>query len=157
MAYVVRRPNGSWEIREAVATPKGPRSRTLASFRRLGPGVVDKAVRRASRPTSHEDIHAALREAGAVSSAADEAARVLLAEVAAGRPPSPGLRRLVSGMLSDPPAHDPPGAEAAEWFGKSDGERGDALRDLLDFVDALPPRPAPPLAFPPLAHPAAHG
>ena len=92
-----------------------------------------------------------------MSSAADDAARALLAEVAAGRLPSPGLRRLVAGMLSDPPAHDPPGAEAAEWFGKSDADHGDALRDLLDFVDALPARPAPPLSFPSLNRRAAHG
>ena len=150
MAYVVRRPNGSWEVRESVSTPKGPRSRTLASFRRFTPAVVSRAVRAAQRPTTSDAVYAALEEAGAVSSAADEAARALLAEVAAGRPPSPGLRRLLTDMLSDPPAHDPPGADAAEWFGRSDAERGAALRDLLDFVDALPRRPRPPLSFPPV-------
>jgi hypothetical protein len=151
MAYVVRRPNGSWEIRESLSTPKGPRSRTLASFRRYSPAVVTRAVRAARRPTSSHEVFTALEQAGAVASTADEAARALLAETAAGRPPSPGLRRLLVGMLSEPPAHDPPGADAAEWFGRSDTERGEALRDLLDFVDALPPRPAPPLAFPPLS------
>lgn len=157
MAYVVRRPNGSWEIRESVSTPKGPRSRTLAGFRRYTPGVVSRAVRAAQRPTDADELYAALQEAGAVSSAADEAARALLAEAAAGRLPSPGLRKLVVGLLSEPPAHDPPGADAAEWFGRSDTERGEALRDLLDFVDALPPRPVPPLSFPPLgAHQAPH-
>jgi len=152
MAYVVRRPNGSWEIREAVSTPKGPRSRTLATFRRYTPGVVGRAVRAAQRPTSADEMYAALQDAGAVSSAADEAARALLAEVAAGRPPSPGLRRLVVGMLGEPPAHDLAAADAAEWFGVSDQRRGDTLRDLLRFVDALPPRPRPTLGFPPLGH-----
>lgn len=151
MAYVVRRPNGAWEIRESVATPKGPRSRTLASFRRLGPGVVDKAVRRASRPTSADEVQAALEEAGAVASVADEAARALLAEVAAGRPPSPGLRRLVVGMLGDPPTHDLPGEGAGEWLAATEQQRGAAVRDLMRLTDRLPHRPPGPLAFPPLA------
>jgi hypothetical protein len=150
MAYVVRRPKGRWEIRESVATDKGPRSRTLASFRRFTPAVVSRAVRAASRPTSSAEIYEAARRAGAASSAADAAAQALLAEVARGRPPSPGLRRLVLAMLSDPPAHDPPGAEAAEWFGVPDERRGETLDDLLRFVDAVPPRPRGPLQFPPL-------
>ncbi len=154
MAYVVRRPNGSWEIRESVTTPKGPRSRTLATFRRLSPGVVDKVVRRASRPTTAEEVRSALEKAGAVASAADDAARALLAEVAAGRPPSPGLRRLVLGMLSDPPAHDQAAEDAAEWFHASSEARGATLGDLLHFVDAMPPRPRGPLAYPPLGRPA---
>lgn len=156
MAYVVRRPSGSWEIREAVSTPKGPRSRTLASFRRFTPAVVTRAVRAATRPTGSEEIYAALEQAGAVSSAADEAARALLTEISAGRSPSPGLRRLVQAMLSTSRESHQPGAEAAEWFARPDMERGDALRDLLDFVDALPPRAAPPLAFPPLSRSASH-
>jgi hypothetical protein len=157
MAYVVRRPRGGWEIRESIATERGPRSRTLASFRRLTPGVISRAVRAASRPTTPDEIHAALQHAGAFSASADAAARALLGEVAAGRGPSPGLRRLVVAMLSDPPAHDPPAADAADWFLASEEERGDALRDLLQFVDALPPRPRPPLGFPPLAHGAERG
>lgn len=151
MAYVVRRPNGSWEIRESVSTPKGPRSRTLATFRRLSPGVLDKVVRRASRPTTREDLQAALREAGAVSSAADDAARALLAEVVAGRLPSPGLRRLLVEALGDSPAHDLPGEGAAEWLTAPEARRGAAVRDLMRLTDRLPHPPARPLAFPPLA------
>lgn len=156
MAYVVRRPNGSWEIRESVATERGPRSRTLATFRRFTPPVIERALRAATRPTSATEIHQAAARAGALSTAADDAARALLAEVAAGRLPSPGLRRLVLGMLSEPPAHDPPGAEAAEWFAASDEERGEVLRDLLGLVDALPQRPRRPLSFPPLKPPQHH-
>jgi hypothetical protein len=152
MAYVVRRPNGSWEIRESVATPKGPRSRTLAGFRRYTPGVVGRAVRAAQRPTSADEVYAALQAAGAVSSTADEAARALLAEVAAGRPPSPGLRRLVVGMLGEPPAHDVPGEGAGEWLTATENSRGTAVRDLMRLTDRLPHPPPRPLAFPPLAH-----
>src|SRR5579884_209083 len=130
MAYVVRRPNGSWEIRESVTTPRGPHSHTLATFRRLSPGVVDRAVGRATRPLTRDDVREAARRGGAVSSAADDAARALLSEVAAGRLPSPGLRRLVLGMLSDPPAHDVPGEGAAEWFEASGEARGATIRDL---------------------------
>ncbi len=148
MAYVVQRPNGSWEIRESVTTPKGPRSRTLATFRRLSPGVIDKAVRRASRPTTAEEVHSALEKAGAVASVADEAARALLAEVAAGRPPSPGLRRLVLGMLSDPPAHDVPGEGIGEWLAATERQRGAAVRDLMRLTDRLPHPPRTPMAFP---------
>src|SRR5258706_14812712 len=115
MEYVVKRPGGRWEIRESVSTDRGPRARTLGSFRRFTPAVLKRAVAAATRPTSSEAILEAATRAGAVSSAADAASQALLAEVAAGRPPSPGLRRLVLTMLSEPPAHDPPGAEAAEW------------------------------------------
>jgi hypothetical protein len=151
MAYVVRRPRGSWEIRESVATERGPRSRTLASFRKYTPAVVSRAVRAASRPTTTEEVYSALERAGAVSSAADEAARALLAEVAAGRMPLPGLRRLVVGMLSDPPAHDPPGADAAEWFEATEEERGETVRDLMRLTDMMPVPPPRPLPFPPLS------
>src|SRR5438552_1625397 len=112
MAYVVRRPRGSWEIRESVATERGPRSRTLASFRKYTPAVVSRAVRAASRPTTAEDVYSALVRAGAVSSAADEAARALLAEVAAGRMPAPGLRGLLLAALAEPARHDQPGEGA---------------------------------------------
>jgi len=157
MAYVVRRPGGRWEVRESVSTDRGPRARTLATFRRFTPAVITRAVGAATRPTTPDEILEAAEHAGAVSAAADAASQALLAEVAAGRMPSPGLRRLVIGMLSDPPAHDPPGAEAAEWFGTSDEQRGQALRDLLRFVDAVPARPRPPLRFPSLRTAVRHG
>jgi hypothetical protein len=137
-------------VRESVATARGPRSRTLAGFHRLTPAVIDKAVRAASRPTSATEIHAAARRAGADSSAADAAARALLAEVANANMPSPGLRRLLTGLLSDPPVEDPIVGDAVRWLGAPQEDRARALRDLLVFVDALPPRPRRPLAFPPL-------
>jgi hypothetical protein len=151
MAYVVRRPRGAWEIRESVATPSGPRARTLASFRRLTPAVVDRAVRAASRPTSRAEIEAAARRAGATTSVADDAARTLAAELANGRMPTPGLRRLLIGLLSEPPKHDVPGGGIAEWLRAADTERGQALAEVLSIVDAMPPRTRPPaLPFPPL-------
>jgi hypothetical protein len=153
MAYVVRRPGGSWEIRESVATPKGPRSRTLASFRRFTPAVVSRAVRAAQRPTSAAQIHEAARRAGAVGSAADAAARSLLAEAAAGRRPSPGLSRLLLAALGDATEHDPPGSGAPEWMEATPEQRGNTVRDLMRLTDRMPRRGRRPLAFPPLAHP----
>ena len=48
--YAIPRRNGSWELREAVATPSGPRSRTLASFRALTPEVIEHARARSTKP-----------------------------------------------------------------------------------------------------------
>ena len=153
MAYVVRRPGGRWEVRESVATKRGPRARTLASFRRFTPAVVQRAVSAASRPLSPDQVSEAARRAGATSLAADTAARELLAEIAGGRPPSPGLRRALLDWLSDPPGNDPPGGGVAEWLEATDEERGAALVDLLGLVDAVPVlRPRPALRFPPLRH-----
>src|SRR5437899_5539492 len=148
MAYVVRRRSGSWEIRESVATERGPRSRTLAGFRRYTPAVVRRAVSKASRPTSAAEVYDALVQAGAVSAAADDAARALLAEVAAGRPPSPGLRRLVLAALAEPADHSVPGEGAAEWFTATEAARGYAVRDLMHFTDNVPLPPPRPLAYP---------
>jgi hypothetical protein len=108
-------------------------------------------VQAAQRPTTADELYAALREAGALSSAADEAARALLAEVAAGRPPSPGLRRLLLAAMSDPAQHDAPGEGAGEWLSATASARGAALRDLMRLADRLPHPPPRPLSFPPIA------
>jgi hypothetical protein len=150
MAYVVSRPGGRWEIRESVATERGPRSRTLATFRRLAPEVVDRAASRASRPTSATEIRAAARRAGATNSVADAAARTLLTEIGLGRPPSPGLRRVLAGLLADPPQEDPDLGDAILWAAASPEERARALDGLLQLVDFLPVRHVRPLSFPPL-------
>jgi hypothetical protein len=150
MAYVVRRPGNRWEIRESVATERGPRSRTLASFRRLTPEVLERAVRRASRPITTADLRDAAERAGAMSSVADAAARTLLTEIGLGRLPSPGLRRVLAGLLADSPQPDPDLGDAILWAAASPEERGRALRGLLAFVDALPQVRTRPLSFPPL-------
>ena len=157
MAYVVQRPGGRWEIREAVTTARGPRSRTLATFRRLTPEVVERAVSRASRPASAAEIRAAARRAGAETAAADAAARTLLSELVRGRGPSPGLRRALIGWLADPPDPDPPGGSVVEWLDASPEDRGAVLAELLRFVDAVPPRPRGELRYPPLKQTARRG
>jgi len=151
MAYVVKRPGGRWEVRESVSTERGPRARTLASFRRLTPAVIQRAVRRASRPVTPAQIAESAERAGATGYAADAAARAVLAELGRGRRPAAGLRRALLGLLSDPPALDTPGGGVVEWLGATDEERGAALRDLLRLTDRFPAWRRGRLQYPPLA------
>jgi hypothetical protein len=137
MAYVVARRGRGFEIRESVSTAAGPRSRTLATFRSISPGVIEQAAARATTAFDARRVWAAAVAAGARTStpAADVAARALLTELALGRPPSPGLRRHLAEALRD-------GGAAAggidEWLATSPRERGLALRDLLALADRLP-------------------
>lgn len=137
MAYVVKRPRGSWEIRESVTTRAGPRARTLATFRELTSEVVDKALARAHTDISEEEVLDAALRAGAIlaASAPDDAAARLLAQLAQGQQPSPALRRLLRKALNKDRL-----PESARWIGASLEERGKALHDLLLLADRLPAR-----------------
>src|SRR5436853_5260410 len=101
MAYVVRRRGGRFEIRESVLTPAGPRARSLAAFRILSDEVLERAVELAGKPIDRDHLVAAARRAGAPvqDTTANAAARSLVAELASGRAPAPGLRRLLIGEL----------------------------------------------------------
>lgn len=165
--YVTSRPGGTWELRESVSTPKGPRSRTLASFRTLTSETVEQARARATKPLSPEDVRHAARRAGAPVelAPADRAAGDLLRELANGREPHPILRQLlIDALQAAPPtrlgepagsrreapkalgAHERQGPESldnarasAAWLTASPAERGDALYDLLLLADQFPP------------------
>jgi hypothetical protein len=136
MAYVVARKGGRFEIREALHTASGPRSRTLAGFRVLTDQTLESAARRAQRPFDRNAVIRSGLRAGArvraVSSAADRARDRFLA----------GSRRMATALARPTPAakRNDPGA---------------ALLELLGFADTIrasqPPRPSEPLAFPPLA------
>jgi len=145
MAYVTPRKGDRWEIREAVSTEEGPRSRTLASFRELTPDVVEHARERARHPLTADELRRAARRAGAPVAlpAADEAAAILLDELAAGREPRPALARALAEALPRPRprarASDAQRA-VAPWIRASLEERGEALRDLLLLADRIPPR-----------------
>ena len=152
MAYVVNRGDRGYELRESHSSPRGPRSRTLASFRVLTDEVVARAVSRADRPLDASQVRALATAAGAPvgASVADSAARTLLQEWADGRLPSPVLRaRLMQRLKSTPyqPAAAHPGGPV-DWVGVSLADRGAALVQLLDLGDHLPRRPAGPLNFP---------
>ncbi|HMI80389.1 MAG TPA: hypothetical protein VK480_01250 [Solirubrobacterales bacterium] len=155
MAYVVATQAGRFEVRESKATEKGPRSRTLASFRELTDEVVEKVQAAAEKPPTAEELTKAALKAGAPvhGSELDEAAKRTLRGIASGDHPRPMLRRLLLDALQ---AENPPeqrsrpaglvsdaARSAGEWIGAPVEERAKALRDLLELADALPVRPRP--------------
>lgn len=143
--YATPRRHGSWELRESVSTPAGPRSRTLASFRTLTPDVVERARERSSKRVDAATVRRAARRAGAPVAAgdADRAAGELLAALARGRAPRPPLGALLADALggggAQPPAPSDSARSAGPWVAASLDERGEALRDLLLLADRLPP------------------
>ncbi|HEY7892589.1 MAG TPA: hypothetical protein VIC05_10320 [Solirubrobacteraceae bacterium] len=140
MPYFVRRPRDVWELRESLTTPKGPRGRTLATFRTLTPEAVHRAQARSSKPLAAAALRAAARRVGVPVEPprADRAAAELLAEIETGRRPRPALERALLAALRN----DPPDAAraAAAWTLATPASRGEALHDLLLLVDSLPPR-----------------
>jgi len=146
MAFVVRRKDGRWEIRESETTPKGPRARTLVSFTELTPQVLQRASAAAHRPFRPEKIIAEARRKGAVIAdpSLDSVAHSLIRRLARGdRLSTRSGRRLeqaLGGTLD---------SDVAEWIGASAEDRGRALIDLLELADAIPKSPGPkPLRFP---------
>jgi hypothetical protein len=157
MAYVVGRAGRRWEIRESVHTPAGPRARSLATFETLDDGAIDRARRAATRPIDQNQVRAAARRVGApvAEAASDAAARTLLAELAAGRAPSPALRRLlINRLVAAGPMPELSGDDGiADWAGASPADRGAALHDLLELADRLPAPRRGRLQYPRLAPP----
>jgi hypothetical protein len=156
MGFIVPTKRGTFEIRESRSTPKGPRSRTLASFHELDEEAIERACRRATKPISAEELKAAARRVGApvAQAPADRAARELLSEIGMAREPEPRLRRLLSSMLGDRPGAaivpSDPSRAVAQWMAATPRTRGKTLFDLLLLADALPhgARRGKPLSFP---------
>ena len=100
---------------------------------------------------------ASARRAGAAveDTTANRLARQLLGEIAAERPPAPGLRRLLRDNLVDRRSMADVEMDL-EWLRASDEERGRTLRDLLDLGDNFPVRRSGSLRFPSLTS-VAHG
>jgi hypothetical protein len=145
MAFVTAVRNGAFEVRESRATPEGPRSRTLASFRELDRATIEKVIERADNPPTREALlQAALRAGATVAvSPVDRAARDLLRSLARGETPRPMFRRLLLEALGGD------SMPAAEWLGVPAAERGEALEQLLLLADAVPIRRRPAtIAFP---------
>jgi hypothetical protein len=142
MAYVVPHNSGTWEIRESHATPAGPRSRTLASFRTLTPEVIERARARSARTLEPGELRRTATQAGApiAVDAPDRAAVDLLSELVCGHAPRPVLRRLLLDALHSGGREPASGAQAAAmWIAATPRERGEALHDLLLLTDRLPP------------------
>jgi hypothetical protein len=152
MAYLHVRRNGRVDIREAHSTPRGPRSRTLASFRPpLTDEHLDRAESAAARPFDRAAIVARARRLGVAVAhpSADLAAHRLIARLRSGAPLDPllagVLRERLERIASGPVADDL--ADVIEWLGASDSERGRALRDVLRLYDTIV-RSRAPLAEP---------
>jgi hypothetical protein len=156
MAFVTPTSRGKFEIRESKSTPRGPRSRTLATFEELNEPAIESAQKRAAKPLDPEELRQAARKVGAPVELdpADRAARELIAELGKGNDPEPRLRHLLAAMLGDDPnaavAPADPSRAVAEWMTATPRERGKTLVDLLLLADALPHggRKNKPLRFP---------
>jgi hypothetical protein len=142
MAYVVPRKGGLWEIRESRATPAGPRSHTLATFRVLTPEIETRALARTAKSLCAQDLQQAVVRAGApiALAPADRAAGELMAELARGHQPRRALRELLRDALQRDGAGEPSAnaRAAGAWLAASAAEHGEALRDLLLLSDRLP-------------------
>jgi hypothetical protein len=152
MAYVVATHPGRFEVRESRTTERGPRSRTLASFRELTDEVIAKVQATADKPPGAEELKKATLRAGAPiqDSELDEAAKKALRRIASGDRPRPLLRRLLlDALLGEEGGDQASGSvnvsdaarSAREWIGAAPQERAKALRELLELADALPVRP----------------
>jgi hypothetical protein len=124
------------EIRECRSTERGPRQYVLARFKGvLTPEVLERAEARAKRRFDRAKLLESARRRGIPVSShrTDTAARRLLAELRAGGSVEPGLVALLRealGMLAAEPLPEHL-EDAAEWIGRSQAERGKALRGLL--------------------------
>ena len=118
--------------------------------------VVAHAQARAAKPLDAGELQRLALRAGApiAGPEADRAARLLLAELSAGRKPRRGLRRLLADSVDNRDAGLSDAARAVqEWIGESPQQRGETLRELLLLADALPQRRRPNrIQFPRLGH-----
>lgn len=154
MAYVVATKPGRYEVRESVSTPKGPRSRTLVSFRELTAETIERVRDKSEKPPTSEELTRLALRAGAPvrSSELDSAASETLRRLASGEQPDPKLRSLLIDALSQE-SEDQQAAPrkaisdaaraATQWIGVSSEDRANALRELLELSDALPIRLRP--------------
>ena len=142
MAYVIRRPNGSWELRRSKATEAGPRSETLLTFREVTEEGILHAVQRADGGLTAEQVKSAARRAGApiALAPARRSALELLRELRAGASLPESWRAALRGVLANVEQDDGAADAIAAWAGASAEQRGDALRDLLLLADAIPAR-----------------
>jgi len=141
MAYVVSRPNGTWEARESERTPDGPRSRTLATFRVLTPEVEEKVRARSKGAFDVGSFRRRARRAGApVGTEADRVAAQLVRAMSRGERPSRPLRTFIADDLESGSGLPHQIERMKRWAVASPRERGEALIELLGVGDALPPR-----------------
>ena len=145
MAFVVRRPSDRFEIRESELTPRGPRARTLVTFREVSDEVLDLAAARARGRLDRARLQARAIELGARAAPpeADTAARRLLVSLGRGDHPPAAVTSLLAEVLQRHRSPEPNDHLLAmlPWLAASDTERATALVDLLGVADALPRPP----------------
>jgi hypothetical protein len=142
VAYLFRRSDGRVEVREALATPAGPRARTLATFRgALTPDVLERAGARARRPFDPERLRAHAERLGIAVTRrrGDRSARELLAHLRRGGSVDGVLAAVLRDALARVAGPRVPDelADVAEWVGEDDARRGEALRGLLRVADRV--------------------
>ena len=142
MAYLYVRKSGRAEIREAHTTPKGPRSRTLASFQgALTEEHLERAAAASTRHFDRDAIRARARELGipVADSTALSPAHALVARLQRGAWLDPVLVSVLRERLEAMEATEVPDelTDVVEWIGASDHERGRALRDVLRLYDTI--------------------
>ena len=149
MAYLVKRTGDRVEIRESRSTPRGPRSRQLASFvGALTPDVMAEAGARAAGRFDPVALERRARVMGipVAGRAPEKEARALLRRLRRGDPIDPVMAGLIVRALDGVETRPLPEPleEVSEWIGASPAARGAALRDLLDtfgrIVASRPPR-----------------
>lgn len=142
MAYVVGRSDGRFEIRESVNTERGPRARSLATFRVLDDRVLDHAQSRAGRPFDRRTVIERARARGASYEPQDPgrlAAQLVRALAAGATVPETIAAALQLQMTAIPASMPDSVPPMLDWMAASPADRGEALRDLLRMTDRLPP------------------
>jgi hypothetical protein len=134
-------------VRESRSTPRGSRSRTLATFKVLDDDVLDHAEARAERPFHRQAVIAAAHRLHApiAPSGVDLRAANLIIELDGGHAMRPGLRRLLQKRLRDEPP-DPADHHLERmlpWMRATAEERSETIVELLGVVDAMPGRDWP--------------
>jgi hypothetical protein len=147
MAFVVKRKDGSWEIRESRHTEKGPRAFTLVTLREETPDLILRARERSKAGFLESELRRKLDEAGVppVMTDTDRAARQLLFELETKGPPSEGLRKALLEKLGY--STEPPHADEDEAGLQRIGR---IFEDVLDLAVELPYEPADDIAQVPL-------
>ena len=144
MAFVVKRPEQRFEIRESESTPRGPRARTLVSFRELTEEVLDTAAARSRGALDRARLKARAIALGAAVGPPimQTAAHQVITAHGRGERLPVAVRALLQHVLdADGGADGEPTDHLVAmlpWMGASEDDRAAALADLLGLADALP-------------------
>lgn len=157
MAYLVARPDGRYEIRESRRGKSGPIARSLSTFKILDRSSLDRARANCRGKFDQDQIVKRAKELGVPTQLVGDATELalnLVAEIRSGAALAPGVAAVVREALPETPAIDPGIAEAvAEWAGRSDRDRGDALLELMLLAEQYPDAERKgDIDFPPFRH-----